>query len=97
MLANLRRVCSPGAWLEVAIGLNPQRDRREMERLGLQPLSLDYIDSVLAPKYRNAGFEIVTKVVLAPPQLRELKTAWAKRLRADAKRTVFHIRARAID
>lgn len=97
VLANLRRVCSAGALLEVVIGLNPHRDRSEMERLGLQPLSTDYIDSVLVPKYISAGFEIVARRTLAPSEWSELNTAWAKRLRADADRTVFYIRARAID
>src|SRR5262245_48683081 len=33
VLRNLPRACAPGAWLEVVIALDPERDRAEIERL----------------------------------------------------------------
>ena len=44
VLRNLRRICAPGALLEVVIGLDPERDQSEIERLGLTPLSIEFID-----------------------------------------------------
>ena len=44
ILGKLRRLCAPGALLEVIVGIDPQRDRTEIERLGLPPLSDAYID-----------------------------------------------------
>ena len=58
VLRNLRRICSTGALLEVVIGLDPLRDKSEIERLGLGPLTFEYIDEILAPNYAAAGFEI---------------------------------------
>jgi hypothetical protein len=51
VLQNLRRICSSGALLEVVIGLDLERDQSEIERLGLTPLSLEFIDNELIPKY----------------------------------------------
>jgi len=61
MLGNLRRVCAAAARLEIVVALDPERDRAEMERLGLQTLSLDYIDSVLTPGYRDASIAITKR------------------------------------
>ena len=95
VLDNLRRVCSPGALLEVILGLDPERDRTEMERLGLEPLSLAYIDATLAPRYREAGFEVVERGVLPDEDRLHLRTSWAKRLRGGGGRSVFYLVARA--
>jgi len=40
VLQNIRRICSRGAALEIVIGLDPERDRTEIERLGLTHLSI---------------------------------------------------------
>lgn len=95
MLRNLRRVCSDGALLEVIIGLDPVRDRSEMERLGLQPVTGRHIDSVLAPNYRNAGFKVIERGVLPPSEWPELQTSWAKRLKGGDNRSLSYIVARA--
>ncbi len=58
LLENLRRICAPGALLEVVIGLDPERDQTEIDRLGLTPLSIEFMDQQLAPNYQAAGFEI---------------------------------------
>jgi 16S rRNA (adenine(1408)-N(1))-methyltransferase len=95
VLGNLRRICASGALLEVILALDPERDRTEIERLQLQPLSVDHIDSTLAPRYRAAGFDIVDRRVLTPAEAAELNTAWAKRLTSKSGRTVLCIVARA--
>lgn len=95
VLQNLRRVCSPGALLEVILGLDPERDRTEMERLGLEPLSVAFIDSILTPRYRKEGFEVMDRGVLPEEDWLRLQTSWAKRLRGGGGRSVFHIVARA--
>jgi len=95
VLQNLRRICAPQAVLEVVIGLDPERDRVEMQRLGVQPLNCEYIDSVLAPLYRGAGFEVIKRGVLAAEDWTKINTAWAKRLSGGAGRTVSYLIASA--
>lgn len=95
VLLNLRRICADNALLEVVIGLDPERDRSEIERLGLQSLSIAYIDSTLIPNYSSAGFEILERGVLSPSEWPKLQTSWAKRLKGSMGRSLLYIIARA--
>lgn len=88
VLRNLRKICAEGALLEVVIGIDPLRDKSELERLGIEPLSLEFIDEVLAVKYGEAGFEISERGTSS----HALDTSWAKRL----QRPVTYIVARAV-
>lgn len=97
VLDNLRRICSSGALLEVVIGLDPERDRSETERLALQPITIAYVDSVLVSNYRDAGFEIFERGLVSPSEWPKLQTSWAKRLHGSASRSLIYIIARAIE
>lgn len=97
VLQSLRRICAPGALLEVVMGIDLERDRSEMERLGLQSLSVSFIDSVLALKYREAGFEVMETGALSPSEWVKLQSSWAKRLRGGESRTVLYIIARVAE
>jgi 16S rRNA (adenine(1408)-N(1))-methyltransferase len=93
-LRNIRRICSTGALLEVVIGFDPERDRSEIDRLGL---SAKLIDSELAARYREAGFEVTEQGEIEQAELLNLQTSWAKRLRGNQERKLIFIIARAID
>jgi 16S rRNA (adenine(1408)-N(1))-methyltransferase len=95
VLRNIRRVCSSEALLEVVIGLDAERDRTEIERLELRPLTIEHIDSVLAPHYRSAGFEICERGTISAAKWPELHTSWAKRLKGNTSRALVYIIARA--
>lgn len=97
ILQNLRRVCSSGAVLEVIIGLDPERDRAEWERLGLPSLTLSYIDAELVPKYEAAGFKIAERGALGAAEWNNLETSWARRLQGNVKRLVVYIVAQAVE
>src|SRR5262249_26460619 len=58
VLTNLTPTSAPDAVLEVIIALNEDRDRTEIDRLGIPPIPLDHIDAVLKPAYRESGWEI---------------------------------------
>lgn len=96
-LHNLRRICSPEGVLEIIIGLDPERDRSEIERLGLKLFSTDYVDQELNPRYQAAGFEILEGGVLAQSEWARLQTSWAKRLRGNKARMLIYIVAQAIN
>jgi 16S rRNA (adenine(1408)-N(1))-methyltransferase len=94
-LRNLRRICALGALLEVVIGFDPERDSSEIARLELPVLSLEHIDSVLAPEYRSAGFEIFERGIIASSEWPEFQTSWAKRLKGNTSRALIYLIARA--
>jgi len=96
VLQNLRRVCVNGALLEVVIGLDPERDWKEIERLGLTPLSLEFIDEVLIPRYAAARFETIERRILEASEWPELNTSWAKRLHGNERRSITYLIAHAI-
>jgi hypothetical protein len=95
ILRNLRRVCAKDALLEIIIGLDPARDRAEIERLGISPLTVEFIDSELRSQYRDAGFEIIERGALPSSRWAKLETSWAKRLGGNRNREVIFIIARA--
>jgi hypothetical protein len=84
------------AQLEIVASIDPERDRVEMQRLDLQALSLEYIDFILTPRYRVAGFAVTKRGVLSTHECARLETAWAKRLRGS-DRTVWRIIALAVE
>ncbi len=96
VLRGLRQMCAPDALLQVVIGVDIERDRSEMERLGLPPLEAQYLKLALPGRYANAGFEIVKTETLAALSAAELQTSWAKRLKASHNRSFIRILARAI-
>lgn len=97
VLHNVRRICATGALLEVVTGLDPERDQSEIERLGLTPLSLEFIDKVLAKNYATAGFRITERGILPASAWPELNTSWAKRLQGNERRSITYLIATADD
>ena len=96
VLRNVRRICSPGALLEVVTGLDPERDQSEIERLGLTPLSLDFIDTVLTKNYAAAGFKITERGILAASEWPDFETSWAKRLQGNERRPITYLIAKSV-
>ena len=97
VLRTLRRICAEGALLEVVIGLDPERDQSEVERLGLAALSLEFIDNVLAANYAAAGFRITERGIIAAADWPEFDTSWAKRLKGNERRPITFIIATTDD
>jgi 16S rRNA (adenine(1408)-N(1))-methyltransferase len=95
VLKSLRRLCSPGCLLEILIGVDPERDRSEIERLGLKPLTTEYLEDELLPRYKAAGFEMLDSGVLGQSEWSKIKTSWARRLKGNEGRKVLFILGRA--
>jgi 16S rRNA (adenine(1408)-N(1))-methyltransferase len=96
VMRNLRRICCGNAELHVTISVDSERDRSEWERLGLPPISVDYIKNDLASKYRDAGFRVVGAEEIPLRELSTLNTSWAKRLHRSSSRVFFRIVSKAL-
>ena len=96
VLRNVRRLCAAGALLEIVIGIDPVRDRSEVERLALEPLKLEFIDKALVPNYAAAGFEIIERGIIAASDWPHLETSWAKRLQGNEHRSITYLISRAL-
>ena len=97
VLGNLRRMCKVDALLNVMIGLDFERDRSEIVRLGLLELDANYISTVLVKAYTNAGFDLVETQNIVPSNRPEFQTSWAKRLRMSCHRSFIRIVAKAAE
>src|SRR4029079_10241882 len=91
VLRNLRRVCAREALLEVVIGLDPERDQSEIERLGIASLTLEFIDNVLVSNYAAAGFRIIERGIIAASEWPRLNTSWATRLQGNERRAITYV------
>ena len=96
VLVNLRRISRDGAVLEIMIGVDAERDRAELERLGVPALSLDQIERELVSRYGAAGFEKLECRELPAADWSRFETSWAKKLSGNESRRVFLIRLWAI-
>jgi len=96
ILRCLRKVCCVGALLEVVMGLDPVRDRSELERLEIPELSLKHVDEVLRRAYLAAGFEITERGILPVSEWPEFNTSWAKRLQQSGNRPITYLIGRAV-
>lgn len=94
-LRNLRRICAPECLLKIIIGLDPKRDRSEINRLGLKSLCTDFLDRELALRYQASGFAIEERGVIAQTKWPGIQTSWAKRLQGNHDRVLVCIIARA--
>jgi 16S rRNA (adenine(1408)-N(1))-methyltransferase len=97
VLSNLRRICAPGCVLEIIVGLDPERDRAEIERLQLPALSKEYLETDLSGQYRAAGFDVLETGTLSEADWSRLQTSWARRLQGNTGREVVYLIARAAD
>ena len=95
VLKNLRRLCKPGARLEVIIVVDPERDQSELKRLELPELSAKYLKSELALRYESNGFEVVDCARLSSSNWPEIKSTWAKRLQHNDTRILIYLQGRA--
>jgi 16S rRNA (adenine(1408)-N(1))-methyltransferase len=95
VLCSLRRISAPGCLLEIVFGLDPERDRAEIERLGLPALSDEYLETVLADRYRSAGFDVLEKGSLPQSDWSHFQTSWARKLAGNPDRRIVYLVARA--
>jgi 16S rRNA (adenine(1408)-N(1))-methyltransferase len=91
VLRVLGRICAPGCLVEIVIGVDPERDKTEIERLGLPELSDSYLREVLIPKYVAAGFELVNFGRMDASEWSKLETSWARKLQGGEGRRVSYL------
>jgi len=89
IIESLRRIAALGCMLEIVIGIDPARDRKELERLGIPDLTPIVLHSFLVPKYTSAGFQVLESRRLDSSEWSKLETSWARKLSGNEMRTVF--------
>jgi len=95
-LEGIRRVCAGDAKVKLTIALDVERDRSEILRLSLQPLSPNFLDGELRQRYLAARLEIIEHTSFQSTDWPGLTTSWAKRLGRRDRRQITYLIARAI-
>ena len=96
VLCSLRRVAAPNCLLEIIIGIDPDRDRTELNRLEVHDFSDPYVRNVLTEKYNSSGFMIKKHGELERSEWSRLETSWARKLQVNRDRKVLYLIAEAI-
>ena len=91
VLQSLRRICAPECLIEIVIGIDEERDKSEIERLGLPKLSAEYLENFLITNYRAAEFEITECGILTAADWSKLETSWARKLQGGSNRQVTYL------
>jgi len=97
VLRSLRRIAAPECLLEIVIGIDPVRDKAEIQRLDIPELTPIVLHSYLIPKYLGAGFELIDHGRLDSSQWSKLETSWARKLQSNQDRRVIYLSFRARD
>ena len=95
ILESLRQAAANECLLEIVIGTDPERDRSELERLGIPELTETYFKNSLASRYNAAGFETVEIKRLSRDEWSKIETSWARKLSSGRGRTVTMLVFRA--
>ncbi len=96
VINGIRRIAKTGCRLEIVIGLDIDRDRSEIERLGLPMLDEVYSRGVFAERYSAAGFEMIEFHQLERGAWSQLETSWARKLSPNDNRRVTRLIFRAV-
>lgn len=91
VLAGLRRLAAPGCVLTIVIGIDAERDRSEIERLGLPALTEAYLQGTLKPRFEASGFGAFNCEFLNDREWSQLDTSWARRLGGGSNRKVIYL------
>lgn len=95
VLAAVRRISAPECLLEIIIGIDPERDKTELERLDIPDLTPIFLHSYLIPKYTAAGFEFIETGALDRDAWAKLETSWARKLQGGSRRRMVYLTFRA--
>jgi len=94
VLGNIAHLMSAGATLKVTINYEIKYEAAEIERLGLPPLTEDYVNSALDEKFGDAGFILTRTRLIGPEEAKKFPSTWAKRLAHGRHRNTLLIEAR---
>lgn len=92
-LTNIAALCAPGATFRALFTIDPVRDAKELERLGLRGVGTAGWEGRFRGAYAEAGFAAVSVRPVPMSTVADLGTTWAKRIAHTPGREAWEIRA----
>lgn len=93
---NIRKICKPGALVDILCGYSEQRDAAQIEQLGIPPVYEQCIQDEMIPKVQQIGFEVGAVEAITAENLGDYPSTWAKKLQFRQGEKVHHIRLKAV-
>ncbi|HLC70225.1 MAG TPA: class I SAM-dependent methyltransferase [Patescibacteria group bacterium] len=88
---NLKRICQPGAYIDLVFGYDENAEKNKVESLNLPTLSEEYLQNTLVSKVDTLGFKLVELNRLTEEDLKNYPSTWAKKLAFGKDRKYFHL------
>jgi 16S rRNA (adenine(1408)-N(1))-methyltransferase len=95
LLRGIFGLCQRDALLTVVFGVDPVRDRTEIQRLGLPSVTDAHLASRLAEGYADAGFTLTSVRPMSREEVIHMPSTWARRLAHGSERNIIQLEARA--
>jgi 16S rRNA (adenine(1408)-N(1))-methyltransferase len=90
LLASIARTAKPGATLAIYLNTAVFADPIPLDVLGLPEVTLDYVQTELAPRYAAAGIRITEAQLVGKEGMAGIPSLWARRLAfGKAPQTVY--------
>ncbi len=91
LLEGISKLAKNRARFDIYVTYSPLYEAREINNRDLPELSLEYIYSKLAKRYKALGIDIKKAELCDNERLKSLDTSWAKKLAYGRKRDIYHI------
>ena len=89
---NIKRICQPGALVDVLFGVDDQIEAGERDKLALPSVTLPYISEVMAPKLIQGGLRPLNIKIVDGKSLTQYPSSWAKKLSFGKPRQFYYLR-----
>jgi 16S rRNA (adenine(1408)-N(1))-methyltransferase len=91
---SLKRVCHPGAYIDILFSYQPDTEDNELNNLGLPPIDMAFINETTLPRLLKHGLKIVAVKEVETIDIKSFPTSWAKRLSYGRERNYYFLRVR---
>lgn len=88
---NIKRICKPGAYVDLIFGYEPEHEQKVMNELGLPMLTLEYLQNNLLSKLEQFGFQVLTCRPVDQNDLKHFPSTWSKKLSFGKERFFYYV------
>ncbi len=93
VLQNIAAVAARPARLDIFINYSVFADPVPLDIVGLPDMTIEYIETVLRPRYAQAGIIIVERAYLGPEVMKQIPTTWSRRLAFGKRPQTVYLQA----
>lgn len=90
--SEIKKLCKEGTIIDLIFGYDPIQDAKEIKRLGLPDLDLDYIKFQMIPKLSELGFGKKELREINNEDLKDYPSSWSKKLGFGKERKYYYLR-----